>query len=214
MYALSTQRARNVIADLGARGRNHFTASEPRSALGVSGAAARQALSRLAARGEGAASVWPSPPGPAPASRDSLGLLGVSSPRSSTPRARAPISFHVIGSHLHRPTAIPRGADVSSMLAERGSPRRRGRARIRNSGTRSERPPSGGIQPSPHVDSSGCARLCRFAASVAAGLPSIALQFAATAAGCSTPWPVSGGCGTSCRARSGKDSIPGPMEGR
>ena len=53
--------------------------------------------------------------------------LGVSSLRSSTPRARAPTSFNVIdslsvtiGSHLHRPTVIPRGAGVSSMLAERG----------------------------------------------------------------------------------------------
>ena len=56
--------------------------------------------------------------------------LGVSSLRSSTPRARAPISFNAIdslsvtiGSHLHRPTVIPRatgGAGVSSMLAESG----------------------------------------------------------------------------------------------
>ena len=45
-------RARNVIADLAARGRYHFTSSELRSALGVSDAAARQALSRLAAKGE------------------------------------------------------------------------------------------------------------------------------------------------------------------
>ena len=52
MYAFSAPRARNVIADLAARGQYHFTASELRSALGVSGAAARQALSRLAARGE------------------------------------------------------------------------------------------------------------------------------------------------------------------
>ena len=54
--------------------------------------------------------------------------LGVTSLRSSTPRAGAPISFSVIdslsviiGSHLHRPTVIPRGTDVSSMLAERAS---------------------------------------------------------------------------------------------
>ena len=52
MYALAAPRARNVIADLAARGQYHFTASELRSALGVSGAAARQALSRLTARGE------------------------------------------------------------------------------------------------------------------------------------------------------------------
>ena len=52
MYASAAPRARNVIADLAARGQYHFTASELRSALGVSGAAARQALSRLATRGE------------------------------------------------------------------------------------------------------------------------------------------------------------------
>ena len=52
MYAFSAPRARNVIADLAARGHYHFSASELRSALGVSIAAARQALSRLAARGE------------------------------------------------------------------------------------------------------------------------------------------------------------------
>ncbi len=52
MYASAAPRARNLIADLAARGQYHFTASELRSALGVSGAAARQALSRLATRGE------------------------------------------------------------------------------------------------------------------------------------------------------------------
>ncbi|MYE20338.1 MAG: hypothetical protein F4Y06_10520 [Rhodospirillales bacterium] len=52
MYASSAPRARNVIADLAARGRYHFSSSELRSALEVSGAAARQALSRLAAKGE------------------------------------------------------------------------------------------------------------------------------------------------------------------
>ena len=41
-----------MIADQAARGRYHFTSSELRSALGVSDAAARQALSRLAAKGE------------------------------------------------------------------------------------------------------------------------------------------------------------------
>ena len=45
-------RARHVIMDLSARGRHHFTSAELRSALGVSAAAARQALSRLAAKGE------------------------------------------------------------------------------------------------------------------------------------------------------------------
>ncbi|MCY3878569.1 MAG: type IV toxin-antitoxin system AbiEi family antitoxin [Rhodobacteraceae bacterium] len=48
----SAPRARNIIADLVASGRHHFTSSEIRLALGVSEAAARQALSRLAARGE------------------------------------------------------------------------------------------------------------------------------------------------------------------
>ncbi|MCY4313842.1 MAG: type IV toxin-antitoxin system AbiEi family antitoxin [Gammaproteobacteria bacterium] len=44
--------ARNVIADLVAVGRHHFTSSEFRSVLGVSDAAVRQTLSRLAAKGE------------------------------------------------------------------------------------------------------------------------------------------------------------------
>ena len=52
MFSSNAPRARNVIADLAARGRYHFTSSELRSALGVSEAAARQALSRLAAKGE------------------------------------------------------------------------------------------------------------------------------------------------------------------
>ena len=52
MYASAAPRARNVIADLAARGQYQFAASELRSALGVSGAATRQALSRLATRGE------------------------------------------------------------------------------------------------------------------------------------------------------------------
>lgn len=45
-------RARDIVVDLAARGRYHFTSSEFRTALGVSEAAARQALSRLAAKGE------------------------------------------------------------------------------------------------------------------------------------------------------------------
>lgn len=45
-------RAHNVIIDLIALGRHHFTSSEFCSALGVSEAAARQALSRLAAKRE------------------------------------------------------------------------------------------------------------------------------------------------------------------
>ena len=56
-------------------------------------------------------------------------VLGVSSLRSSTPRARALISFNVIdslaviiGAHLHRPTVIPKDAGVSVMLAEREAP--------------------------------------------------------------------------------------------
>ena len=52
MYASATPRTRNVIAALAARGQHHFTSSELRSALGVSKDAARQALSRLAAKGE------------------------------------------------------------------------------------------------------------------------------------------------------------------
>ena len=52
MYENTAPRARNVIADLASHGRYHFTSSELRSALGVSEAAARQALSRLAAKGE------------------------------------------------------------------------------------------------------------------------------------------------------------------
>ena len=52
MSDFTAPRARDVIADLAARGRHHFTSSELRSALGVSGAAARQALGRLAAKGE------------------------------------------------------------------------------------------------------------------------------------------------------------------
>ena len=52
MYASDVPRARNVVADLAARGQHHFTSSELRSALGVSEAAARQALSRLSIKGE------------------------------------------------------------------------------------------------------------------------------------------------------------------
>ncbi len=52
MSASATPHARNLIADLAVCGRYHFTSSEFRSALGVSPAAVRQALSRLAAKGE------------------------------------------------------------------------------------------------------------------------------------------------------------------
>ena len=52
MYESTAPRARNVLTDLAARGRYLFTSSELRSALGVSEEAARQALSRLAAKGE------------------------------------------------------------------------------------------------------------------------------------------------------------------
>ena len=52
MYENTAPRACNVIADLAAQGRYHFTSSELRLALGVSEAAARQALSRLAAKRE------------------------------------------------------------------------------------------------------------------------------------------------------------------
>ena len=52
MSASTGPRARDVIGDLAASGRYHLTSSEARSALGVSAAAARQALGRLAAKGE------------------------------------------------------------------------------------------------------------------------------------------------------------------
>ena len=52
MFASPAPRARNIIANLASRGRYHFASSEIRTALGVSRAAARQALSRLAAKGE------------------------------------------------------------------------------------------------------------------------------------------------------------------
>lgn len=52
MSANAGPRARDVIAGLAARGRYHFASSELRSALGVSEQAARQALSRLAAKRE------------------------------------------------------------------------------------------------------------------------------------------------------------------
>ena len=45
-------RARDVLADLAANGRYHFTTAELRSALGTSDAAARLALSRLARKGQ------------------------------------------------------------------------------------------------------------------------------------------------------------------
>ena len=51
MYAPAARHARDVIEDLSARGRYHFTSAELRATLGVSAAAARQALSRLAAKG-------------------------------------------------------------------------------------------------------------------------------------------------------------------
>ena len=52
MSASTAPRAHDIIVDMAARGRYHFTSSELRSALGVSEAASRQALSRLAAKGE------------------------------------------------------------------------------------------------------------------------------------------------------------------
>ena len=52
MYAYAAPRVRDIIADLAARGQYHFTSAELRPTLGVSDEAARQALSRLAARGE------------------------------------------------------------------------------------------------------------------------------------------------------------------
>ena len=52
MYELGTRRARDVIVDLASRGRHNFTTSELRSTLDISEAATRQALSRLAIKGE------------------------------------------------------------------------------------------------------------------------------------------------------------------
>ena len=52
MRSCSSSRAHDVIADLAARGRYCFTSSELRSALRCTPAAARQALGRLAAKGE------------------------------------------------------------------------------------------------------------------------------------------------------------------
>jgi predicted transcriptional regulator of viral defense system len=52
MSDFTAPRARDIIVDLAARGRYHFTLWEFRSALGVSESAARQSVRRLAARGE------------------------------------------------------------------------------------------------------------------------------------------------------------------
>lgn len=52
MHASNVPRARDIIADLAARGRYHFTSTELRNALDVSDAATRQSLSRLAAKGK------------------------------------------------------------------------------------------------------------------------------------------------------------------
>ncbi|MYD80592.1 MAG: hypothetical protein F4X44_08270 [Gammaproteobacteria bacterium] len=52
MCVIFRPRARNVINDLVARGQYHFTSKDLRDALGVSNVATRQALSRLAAKGE------------------------------------------------------------------------------------------------------------------------------------------------------------------
>ena len=52
MCASNATRARDLVVDFAARGRYHFTSSEFRSALGVSAAAANQALWRLGKRGE------------------------------------------------------------------------------------------------------------------------------------------------------------------
>ena len=52
MCESSPIRALDFIDDLAARGQYHFTSSDFRSTLGASEAAARQALSRLAAKGE------------------------------------------------------------------------------------------------------------------------------------------------------------------
>lgn len=52
MYSPAKLRAHDVIDDLAAKGRYHFTSTDIRSALGVSDAAARQALRRLASKDE------------------------------------------------------------------------------------------------------------------------------------------------------------------
>ena len=52
MYDSAAPRSSDHILNLAARGRYHFTSSEIRHALGISAAAARQALSRLAAKGD------------------------------------------------------------------------------------------------------------------------------------------------------------------
>ena len=52
MYASAAPRARDVVADLAARGQYHFTSAELRPILGISDEGVRQALSRLTAKGE------------------------------------------------------------------------------------------------------------------------------------------------------------------
>ncbi len=52
MLSFAAPRARDAIVELAASGHYHFTLSELRSTLGVTEAAARQAVSRLAAKGE------------------------------------------------------------------------------------------------------------------------------------------------------------------
>lgn len=52
MYVSAAPHARDVVAALATRGQYHFSSAELQSALGVSHDAARQALRRLAARGE------------------------------------------------------------------------------------------------------------------------------------------------------------------
>ena len=52
MYYFIASNSRNFITNLAVQGRYHFTLSELRSSLGISEAAVRQAISRLAAKGE------------------------------------------------------------------------------------------------------------------------------------------------------------------
>ena len=52
MFESTAPRDRDLIGDLAARGRCHFASSELRSSLGISEAAACQALSRLTAKRE------------------------------------------------------------------------------------------------------------------------------------------------------------------
>ena len=103
MYAPAAPHACDVIEDLSTRGRYHFTSAEARSALGVSAAAARQALSRLAAKGAIAS----------PACGVYHRTAGVPKARLSAGRAVRP-----------RPHGTPQGSVLRSATVRRTIPRR------------------------------------------------------------------------------------------